>query len=70
MAVLVAGSVLAKDAATTYRSAMDLLAEGRQKDAEELVGEACATYPEDQRLLFLRGEPVNSALNKGMTGAF
>jgi len=64
LAVLVVGSVFAKDAATTYRSGMDLLAEGRQKDAEELVGEACATYPEDQRLLFLRGMMERSRFHR------
>ena len=40
---------------TVYQAAVDLLSEGRQKDAEARVEKACVTYPDDQRLLFLRG---------------
>ncbi|MEA2068585.1 MAG: tetratricopeptide repeat protein, partial [Verrucomicrobiota bacterium] len=43
---------------------MDLLAEGRQKDAEELVDEASATFQADQQLLFLRGVLERSRFRK------
>ncbi len=43
------------DPATVYEHALELLADGRQLDAEDLVDRAIAAFPADQRLLFLRG---------------
>ena len=60
LAGLIVGGVFAQEAPKmtpnkTYQSALNLLAEGQQKNAEDLVEEACINHPESQPLLFLRG---------------
>ena len=49
-----AWGLTAPDAARAqYDKAMDYLRKGRQKDAEQIVGEAFQKYPESQRLWFM-----------------
>lgn len=57
-------AVRKKDAQRLYAEAMELLAIGRQKDAEKLVADACITHPSSQRLLFLRGVMERSRFHR------
>lgn len=51
-------------ARTIYNEVIDLLSEGRQIDAENLVAEGCARCPDSQRLFFLRGVLERSRFDK------
>jgi len=58
----------APESRVAYEEAMELLSKGRQKDAEARVVEACRTYPDCQRLLFLRGVLERSRFNTFAAG--
>ncbi|MCF7848780.1 MAG: tetratricopeptide repeat protein [Kiritimatiellales bacterium] len=57
-------------AAQIYEAAMRLLAEGKSLDASDLLDRSFAKFPNDQRLLFMRGVLWRSRFDKLYTSFF